>query len=84
MHRNWELIRLILEHVEGQGNGKWLPMPLLDDHLPKAVSYHVRLCNEAGFFNVQVLSELAAYKMYEIGELTWVGHDILERLRTCN
>ena len=84
MRRNCELIRLILEYVEEKGNGKLLPMPVLSDHPPKQVSYHVRLCEEAGYLKVKVLSEQSAYIEYEIGELTWVGHDILEQLRTCN
>ena len=84
MRRNWELIRLLLEYVEEKGNGKCLLMPVLPDHPPKQVSYHVRLCDEAGYLKVKVLTEQSAYIEYEIGELTWDGHNALERLRTVN
>ena len=82
MRRNWELIRLILEYVEEKGNGTLLLMPVLDDHPPKQVSYHVRLCQEADYLNVKVLSEQSTYIEYGIGELTWAGHDALDRLRS--
>ena len=84
MHRNWELIRLILEYVEKQGNGNLLPMPVLASHPPKTVSYHVRLCDEAGYLAAKILTDLSDYTEYGIGELTWVGHDTLDRLRACN
>ena len=75
---------MILEYVEEQGNGKKLSMPVLASHLPKTVSYHVRLCDEAGYLTAKILTELSDYTEYEIGELTWVGHDTLDRLRACN
>ena len=80
MKRNMDLIRRILEFLEGCDHEH---RPRLDGFMPTAedipfsdieVSYHIRLCREAGF--VRMTDKTAQLK-----ELTWAGHEMLDQLR---
>ena len=75
MRRNLQLIMRILEAVEAlpADPTRGLSPFTIKDFPEEEVLYHVRLCEQADFV-----------KMGDqpfIRELTWTGHEMLERLR---
>ena len=82
MKRDMNLIRKILEYASEQGNGEPLEAPICPGHDATVIHYHIGLCEQAGFFDVYVVSHPdETNKRYAIGSMTWAGHDELERLR---
>ena len=78
MKRYMELIRRLLAHIE-QGN---LTIPEWSDYTPKQVHYHIGLCYEAGYIDVEKAFELnVEYQKYRILRLLWDGHNALDELR---
>ena len=80
MKRNWTLIKLLLRHVERHVTPETLshigiPYPEdLNGFNDEQISYHITLCEEAGFI---VLNE----NIRHIRRLTWEGHNKLDDLR---
>ena len=84
MRRHMKLVRLLLEHAEAQCNGHWYNPPELKDYGASEVEYHVRLCQEAGYIVAQVVASPVVNgepDRYQMGRLTWAGHEELDRLR---
>ncbi len=83
MKRDMQLIRKILEYLEGkcQGDGQLIPVPSLDGYANDAVSYHVGLCIQAGYIEGKDQSFVGAAPMYDMICLTWDGHEKLAELR---
>ena len=78
MKRNMYLIKLILKYVEhkDENNGRHLPTPEFPDYTDQQVSYHVELCNQAGYVEVLPTGGGAFLR-----SLTWSGHNALDELR---
>lgn len=79
MKRNMDLIRDILLYVEenaGQKAGK-LCIPSFPEYENDFVDYHIRLCHEAGY----IVASFPAQDRPHIANLTWDGHEALERMR---
>ena len=55
-------------------------LPTFDDDDPELVNYHIGLCSEAGFIHADERG-LTPPKSYEIWNLTWDGHEFLEKHR---
>ena len=72
MKRNMVLILALLEHLETHATGRPMAIPSVEGYAPDLVAYHVRLCEEAGY--------IAREGMFPV-DLTWQGHEALDRLR---
>ena len=82
MKRHMQLIRKLLEFAENRNNGGWSPAPECSSYSHEIVHYHIGLCREAGYLDIQKISGAEEpYARYEIGNLTWAGHEALARLR---
>ncbi len=82
MKRRFKLIKKILEYVEvTKKNGDRIPLPEFSDYKDCVVAYHVKLCHQAGFLDVRYLNQNKGNPV-DIVEMTWAGHNELDRLRT--
>ena len=78
MRRYMKLVFRILEYTEmNKANGNKLPLPEFEDYENSTVEYHVRLCAEAGYINIDRKGTMAI----SIVELTWAGHNEIDRMR---
>ncbi len=78
--RKFKLIRMILEHAERAGPAGANP-PEFDCYDETTVQEHIRLCEEAGYIEIQTLPYRGAKVCVYIDRLTWEGHEELDRLR---
>ena len=77
MKRDMALIRAILEKVESLGEGVWefRADDFDGNYTDEQIEYHVRLCRSIGLVD-------GPSNMGEaVSQLTWAGHDELERMR---
>ena len=82
MKRHTELIHKLLEHVERQCEGDWVPAPDYTSYSARQVHYHIELCHQAGFLEVHRISgSEEPYPRYSVRNLTWLGHEMLETFR---
>ena len=82
MRRCMKLIFKILEYVEREKtNGNKLSIPEFYDYDDSVVNYHVRLCAQAGYIQIDQVSNFQVLTAKSIIELTWAGHQELERMR---
>ena len=57
MRKCMKLIFKILEYVEREKtNGNKLPIPEFEDYENSVVDYHVRLCSQAGYIEIDQIS----------------------------
>ena len=79
MKRKMKLIRKLLQYAENNATGILIEAPEYRDYSDEEVHYHIGLCIEAGYLhaNQKVASDPARYL---IRNLTWRGHEELERL----
>ena len=84
MERNMSLIRWILEHLEQKTTLAPAPVPACNKFTPEQISYHIKLCDQAGYFDdVDVVSgSEERFPRYEVGSLTWMGQETLKSLRS--
>ena len=83
MKRDMVLIRKILEWVEGQTSLGPFPAPECPAYSWEAVHYHIGLCAQAGYLEATPISGAEEpHTRYELGTLTWAGHEALEELRS--
>ena len=75
MKRDLQLIKQILKYAECNGPGErgFLFHPEVPGYSNEAVEYHVRLCGDAGYVRTNSTGHIL--------ELTWDGHEALDRLR---
>lgn len=79
MKRQMKLILLILQYIE-QSNGIGnIALPEFKDYSKSEVSYHVKLCDEAGY--IEALCGERDGMPVVIKRLTWRGHEELEELQ---
>ena len=79
MKRNKELVKCILRYVEEHGRAfelLWFDENTLATSAEE-VKYHIRLLAQAGFITVEGVRQ----GFLGIKELTWTGHDYLDRFR---
>ena len=83
MQRNKNLIREILEYVEGHESSHMLVAPKLDGYSDEQIHYHIGLCVKAGYLEAQPLNTLGSkYTFYpRISHMTWYGHEALTQMR---
>ena len=81
MKLEWTLIKDILAHAESIDNGEWLDPPEINGYTPTQVMYHIKLCGQAEFLEVEPIPGFGHAKGVMMKSLTWKGHIELERLR---
>ena len=84
MKRELRLIRKILEYVESRTSGGTVDAPECSNYSWEVVHYHIGLCGQAGYLEVRRISgaDDEAHPRYEVGNMTWQGHEALDRLRS--
>ena len=80
MQRCMDLIFKLLEFTEEKNTCRPLPAPAIDGFTSEQIQYHVRLCDQAGYLTID--NEHAIGKQPGIVELTWHGHEMLEKMRS--
>ncbi len=72
------LIKSLLAYVEetSEADGRVLDVPEFPQFSKSQVTYHIDLCAQAGYMEVQPTSDVSYPR-----ELTWLGHQELKRLR---
>jgi hypothetical protein len=81
MKRDFDLVRMILQEVEGMPPGKQMKdftYPEVEDSVAEA---HVVLLIEAGLLDGTVVSLVSAGKRAIVTGLTWAGHDFLDSIK---
>ena len=82
MKRTLSLIRWLLEHVEQKTATTYSDVPSCKKYGTEQVHYHVGLCLQAGYLDARPISGAEeSFVRYEIGSLTWTGHNALESIR---
>ncbi len=74
MKRHKKLILMILRYAEENATGKPLPAPRYEEYSRIEVLYHIDLCHQAGYLEIQ-----KSGKNLKILNLTWNGQEELER-----
>ena len=83
MQRDINLIQWILEYVEQKTSLDYAPIPHCRKYTPEQMSYHIGLCQQAGYLDAEVISGAEErFPRYEVGSLTWDGHETLNGLRS--
>ena len=75
MKRDMELVKQLLKHCEENAPGErgFLFTPEIPGFQVKQVEYHIKLCHQAGYIEVNRQGMMV--------ELTWSGHEKLDSLR---
>ncbi len=77
-----DLIRWLLEYAEQKATTENSLPPKCNRYTLEQLHYHIGLCGEAGYFTTTDISfGEEKFKRYEIGSLTWSGHEALDKLR---
>jgi hypothetical protein len=84
MKRDFDLIRRILIEVENKPAGETIPEIRYPEYDGRTVDEHIYLLHEAGLLKLQIISGMAGHKQYEIIDLTWPGHDLLDAMKDDN
>ena len=75
-----KLIFALLRHTEKKDSLEFTAVPEINGFTPQQVHYHVGLCEQANLLTVRSISGAdAPYPQYVIGQLTWNGHEALEK-----
>ena len=86
MKRDMDLIRRILEYLEGQETPGLFTPPEFPNVSTHQVCYHAKLCRQAGY--ISDYEETVGgdgpprILICRLGELTWAGHEALNGLRS--
>ena len=67
---------MILRYVEERATGRPLQEPRYEGYNLEQVRYHIELCHQAGYLNVQ-----ASGKRQRIISLTWKGQEELAKIQ---
>ena len=83
MRRSMKLICKLLEYAEEMTDGfTAVKPPEFNDYSGIEVSYHIRLCDEAGYMaKANHLLPKGDHDRYMIVSLTWQGHEALDAMR---
>ena len=82
MKRDLKLIRKILEYAEAQTDGRYHDAPECLGFAREDVHYNIGLCGQAGYLEVRKVSGAEeSHERYVLRNLTWQGHETLDRLR---
>lgn len=83
MKRDWELVREILLAVEAlESHKQILRSSGVDGYDPEIVAYHIHMLIEAGLIDGTCSRSLNGPRQCLARELTWAGHEFLDRIRS--
>ena len=81
MKRDMGLIRKLLRYAEERAEGFPLEAPEYRSYSAAEVHYHLGLCRQAGYLEASESTYAGhSFPRYLIVNLTWRGHEELERL----
>lgn len=81
MQRDWDLIRTILLTMKQNPNVNCgLRSDKIDGYEPKFVAYHFQQMEELGLIKIIDLSTFDTGRNYIAQEITFKGHDLLEKI----
>ena len=78
MERSKNIIFQVLKWAEENATGRAKDVDL--EIAPDRLHYHIRLCQEAGFLRTQAVRGTDDMQ-YQIIDLTWAGHNALDKLK---
>ncbi|STX27610.1 Uncharacterised protein [Legionella beliardensis] len=83
MKRNWDMIRAILLKVEELEPNALLNLDNFPEKLHNDVSYHLEILQEAGILAGKIHKTPGGSPHgFHLIRLTWLGHDLLESIRS--
>ncbi|PQA77634.1 DUF2513 domain-containing protein [Rhodoferax sp. TS-BS-61-7] len=84
MKRNFDLIRKLLFLFEERDRSEVLELPEVDGYLPEIIGYHLRLLYDAGFLRCESVKSSTSDRVIRVlpFELTWEGHEFLDKVRS--
>jgi hypothetical protein len=84
MKRNWDVIRELLCAVEAiPSHDEVVDLDDFDSDRRDEISYHARLLLEAGLAEGRMIDSLNAETAdFYLSRLTWMGHDLLDSIRS--
>lgn len=83
MKRDWELVRRILIAVEElESRRQQVDHHSFPGSSEEDVSYHIYIMKEAGLVKAVCSSELGGRRNCWANELTWEGHEFLDKIRS--
>ena len=82
MQRQMKLIREMLQYTESNAAGLPICAPELEGYSVEEIHYHIGLCGQAGYIETSnnTFAGMPTPR-YKLINLTWKGHEELERLR---
>ena len=84
MKRDFELIRALLFNFEQKENGNLVETPEIPEYNQSTINYHCRLLFDAGFLRCEPIRSSTSDRVIRVicSELTWDGHEFLERIKS--
>lgn len=83
MKRDWELVREILLAVEAlESSMQALRSSEVGGYEPEIAAYHIHMLIEAGLIHGQCFQSTSGPRQCSARELTWAGHEFLDRIRS--
>ncbi|MBN2023632.1 MAG: DUF2513 domain-containing protein [Pirellulales bacterium] len=83
MKRDMELIRELLLFFEEKETREFKKTPRIHDYDDGLIRYHLLLLHEAGYLRCEVTKSSTSDRVVDVlpQELTWDGHEFLDRIR---
>ena len=84
MKRDFELIRKLLFFFEAREKSEYIESPDINGNESTCIKYHCRLLYDAGFLRCEPITSSTSDRVIRVlgFELTWDGHEFLEKIRT--
>lgn len=84
MKRNFEIIRALLFYFESKDTSEAIENPQIDCFESRSITYHCRLLYDAGFLRCEPVKSASGDRIIRVipFELTWDGHEFLDKIRT--
>ncbi|EGR1226405.1 DUF2513 domain-containing protein [Vibrio parahaemolyticus] len=84
MKRNFELIRELLFYFENKEDSQMVETPEIPEFDDLVINYHCRLLFDAGFLRCEAIRSSTSDRVIRVVcfELTWEGHEFLDRIRS--
>lgn len=83
MIRDFELIRNLLFLFESKPDSSMIEHPEIDGFDKSQIRYHLRLLNDAGLLRCEPVTSSRSERVISVVpfELTWEGHEFLDKIR---
>lgn len=86
MKRNFDLIRKLLFFFEERDSFELLERPEVEGYSQEIIGYHLRLLYDADFLRCEPIKSSTSDRIIRVlpFELTWEGHEFLDKIRSEN